>query len=101
MADIHVGDIGTRFSVTITDSAGTAVNVSSATTKQLWFKPPSGSTLEKAATFATDGVNGVLYYDAISGDLSAAGEWELQAYVVMPTGTWHSEITRFDVVGNL
>jgi hypothetical protein len=101
MADIHVGDIGTRFTVTITNQAGTAINVSTATTKELWFDPPDSVTLKKAATFTSNGSDGKIYYDAIAGDLATVGEWHLQAYVVMPSGTWHSDITVFDVLGNL
>jgi hypothetical protein len=101
MADIHVGDIGTRFTVTVTNAAGTAVDISTAITKQIWFKPFGATTQKKAATFVTDGTNGQIYYDAVDGFLATVGEWEMQAYIVMPTGTWYSDITRFDVVDNL
>lgn len=101
MAEIHVGDVGTRFTVTVTDDGGVPVDVSTATTKELKLRPPSGSTLQRAAAFVTDGSNGRLYYDTVAGDLSAPGEWELQAHVILPSGEWHSDITTFDVVGNL
>ena len=40
--EIHINDVGTKFLVTVTDGTS-AVNISSASTKQLIFKKPSSS----------------------------------------------------------
>ena len=101
MADIHVGDVGTQFVVTVTDADGAAVDVSGALTLQLRFRPPSAPTFVCAATPVTDGADGKINYVTQAGDLSEAGEWELQAFVALSGGSWHSDITRFDVLGNL
>lgn len=103
MADIHVGDVGTQFVITLKDHNGVVLDVTAAITKTLTFQPPRGAltAFERAANFVTDGEDGQIYYVTQAGDLSAAGEWELQAYVELPSGAWHSDITRFDVVGNL
>ncbi len=98
--EIHVGDIGTQITLSITD-AGTAVDLSSATTKQIIFLKPDRTKLTKTAEFATDGTNGQLKYTTIAGDLDLAGFWQVQAYVVLPTGEWHSSTEMFEVSENL
>lgn len=99
--EIHVGDIGTVFEVTIMDGA-TAVNISGATTKELIFQLPDKTTkLTKTAVFKTDGVDGKLKYTTVAGDLSVAGSWQLQAYIVLTTGGWRSDIGPFTVFSNL
>lgn len=98
--EIRVGDVGTVFSLTISDGSA-AVDISSATTKQILFQKPDGTKLTKDANFATDGSDGIITYAAIAGDLDSAGYWQIQAYIVMPAGTWKSDINRFLVHSNL
>jgi hypothetical protein len=101
MADeIHVGDVGTLFVLTISDD-GAVVDLSTATTKTVVFELPNGDTLEKAAAFYTDGSDGILTYTSTSGDLSVAGLWHLQAHVVLYAGEWHSDVAEFTVYPNL
>ena len=98
--EIHVGDIGTLITLAITD-AGTAVDLSSATTKQIIFLKPDRTKLTKSAEFSTDGTNGQLKYTTVSGDLDLAGFWQVQAHVIMPTGEWRSSTELFEVAENL
>jgi hypothetical protein len=98
--EIHLNDIGTVFEATIMDGA-VVVDISTATTKQLIFKGQSGSSKTKSAAFATDGTDGKIRYVTVTGDLDWAGQWEWQAYVVMPTGAWHSDTAQFIVYENL
>ena len=98
--EIHVGDVGTIFRVTIKDDA-TVVNVSSATTKQLIFSKPDGTNLVKTAEFYTTGVDGIIQYTTVSGDLDTEGQWRIQAYVIMPAGSWKSDVAKFVVYTNL
>lgn len=99
-AEIHKGDIGTVFEVTVQEN-GAALNISSATTKQILLRKPSGTVLTKTASFVTDGTNGKISYTTVAGDLSEDGQWKIQAYIVLPTGSWHSDAQRFDVYPNL
>ena len=103
--ELHVGDIGTviRATVNDTDSAGavSVFNVSGALTKDLIFRKPDGTKLTKNASFYTDGTDGKLQYTTISGDLDTAGSWNIQAYIVMPSGTWYSSVGSFKVYENL
>ena len=97
---IHVDDIGTVFKVTI-KVAGVAIDISGATTKRIIFTGPNGRDFNKTALFDSDGIDGVLKYVSVSGDLYQAGTWEIQAFVILPSGSWHADITTFEVVVNL
>lgn len=101
--DAHIGDIGTVITLTIVDQDGTAVDVSTATTKEIHLQPPSGDAVQKTASFTTDGSDGKIYYTTASAsDLNVAGTWEAQAYVVLSGGnTWKSTIKEFKVRANL
>lgn len=107
--EVHLGDIGTIFRATIndctTDANGdcvqTPIDLSPATTLQLIFKSPSGVVKTKTAGFTTDGTDGQIQYTTIADDLDEIGDWLLQAYIVLPTGSWRSDIGTFKVFENL
>lgn len=98
--DIRVGDIGVTFKVTISD-CGTAVDISSASTKQILLYKPDGSLLTKSASFFTDGTDGILTYSTISGDVDVAGFWRIEAHVIIGSSEYYSEIERFRVYNHL
>ncbi len=100
-AQVHVGDIGTLFTVTLKDHEDLVVDISSATTKLLVFEKPNGDNLEKTALFTTDGTDGKLKYTTVSGDIDTAGSWRIQAKVVIPSGTFFSSVSTFEVRPNL
>ena len=99
--EIHMNDVGTKFLVTVTDGSS-AVDISSASsTKQIIIKKPSGTKMEKAAVFNSDGVDGKMYYNIASDDLDEAGSYKLQGKVVISDGTFYTDITTFKVHRNL
>ena len=100
-AEIHVGDVGTRFELTLEDGDGNAVDISSATTLQLVFRKPDGTVLEVTATLSGAGTDGKLYYDSVDGDIDLAGQWRVQAYVLMTGFEGHSGEKLFTVHKNL
>ena len=103
--EIHLDDIGTVIEVTITDknSDGTAtvLDISSATVTELIFKKPSGTVVTQTAGFTTDGTDGKIQYITIAADIDEFGTWHLQARIVMPSGTWKSDVGHFVVASNL
>lgn len=100
--EIHLNDIGTVFRLTIVDCDLVAIDISTATVKNVTFKRPDGTTFTKTGVFATDGTDGVIDYVTIDGDLDMSGEgWKIQAVVTLSTGTWSSEIGLFTVYDNL
>ena len=98
--EIHVGDIGTSFERTIKDGS-TVVDVSGATTKEIKIKASGGSTKTFAASFKTDGIDGVITYVTVADDLDVKGLWEIQAHVVLSSGDWNSDIGTFEVHENI
>ena len=98
--EIHLGDIGTIFEVTVKDDTA-VLNISTATVKNFEFTKPSGTNVVKSASFTVLGVDGKLRYTTVAGDLDEVGVWNLQVYLEMPTGKWHSDIQQFSVWKNL
>ena len=98
--EIHINDVGTKFLVTVTDGT-TAVDISSATTKQLIFQKPSGTKLTKATVFTSDGTDGKMQYSVVTDDFDEAGSYKLQGKVVISDGTFYTDIHTFKVHRNL
>lgn len=98
--EMHVGDIGTVITVTVQD-AGVAIDISAATVKQLILRNPARGTVVKDASFVGGGSAGQLSYTTVTGDLSQDGEWQLQALITLPSGTWRSTYAPFYVYENL
>jgi hypothetical protein len=101
IGEIHKNDVGTVFNVTIKDQSNAIVDISAATTKQIIFTDPEGTDVAKTATFNTDGTDGKINYVILVDDLDLVGLWKMQAKVITPAGTWHSNITEFNVLDNL
>jgi len=99
---LHLGEVGKRFRVEVydldDDGQKVAINVSSATTKELLLQKPGESTaVAKALTWYTDGSDGLAYYDTVAGDLDAAGDWIGQGHLIGPTFEWYGEKVSFPV----
>lgn len=99
-SEIHVNDIGTRFLATIQDN-GTVVDISSASQIQMIFRRPNDEVFYRVGSLLTSGVDGKVYYDTVSGDLSNVGMHKLQAKVYLPSGTYYTDIYSFQVNCNL
>jgi hypothetical protein len=102
--EVHYNDIGTAFIVTIKDcvsGTATVMDISTASTAELIFKSPSGVTKTKTASFVTDGTDGKIQYGTIDGDLNEIGTWRLQSKIVLPGGTWRTDVGTFRVYENL
>lgn len=99
--EVHLGDIGTSFRLTIKDQDEAVVDISGATTKKITFEKPSGDSVEKNATFVTDGTDGKMEYVTVSGDLDETGWWRYQGYVVLGAGEWHTDIFKEKIYANI
>jgi hypothetical protein len=98
--EIHVNDVGTRFLATIKD-CDQVVSVSGAPYVTFIFKKPDDSTVSRNATLYTNGTDGKIYYDTVSGDLDQAGLYKLQGQVALASGTFYTDIYNFKVHCNL
>lgn len=91
-------DIGVTVRLTIVDDAdGSAVDISAATTKQIIFVSPSGTSTTRTASFTTDGTDGQIEYVTVDGAVNAEGEWRVQGLVIFGGGTYRSQIRRISV----
>lgn len=99
-AKVFVNDIGTVFRTTFKED-GEAVNISTATIKQIAFEPPSGIAVDKTAVFFTDGSDGIIQYVTVADDLHTGGIWKLQGYIVSPAWQGHGDQVELKVYDNL
>lgn len=99
-SEIHVNDVGTKFLATIKDD-GEVVDISSAISITMIFKKPDDEVVQKAGTLDSDGTDGKVFYSTVVGDLDEAGQYKLQAKVVLSTGTYFTDIYSFQVHCNL
>tara|TARA_R100001377_G_C3191359_1_gene110745 strand:+ start:1150 stop:1458 length:309 start_codon:yes stop_codon:yes gene_type:complete len=98
--EIHLNDVGTQFLLTVKDGSS-VVNISSATTKQIILKKPSGTKITNSTAFSTDGTDGKMYYNTVVDDLDETGSYKLQGKVIISDGTFYTDITTFKVYRNL
>jgi hypothetical protein len=98
---VHNGDVGTVFRLTIVDTAGTAIDVSTATTKYIYFEDPAGTKVQKTAAFYTDGKDGKIQYTTVSGDIDLVGTWRIQGYVETSLGNFWTEKDSFKAYSTL
>jgi hypothetical protein len=104
--EIHISDIGTVFEVTVVERnpitcLNEAVDISSATLREMRFKKPSLAVVVQTAVFTTDGTDGKIQYVSVADDLDQSGDWKLQGYVEMPLWQGYTSIGQFEVAPNL
>lgn len=99
--EIHVGDVGTKFVVTIYDPNNNLINLASATSMTIRFQKPNGETEDKTAILFTNGIDGKMMYVLEDGDIDIAGAWQYQGIVGFLGGTWHTNIVPFRVYANI
>ena len=98
---IHVGDVGTPFQFPCLDEKGGVLNVSAATTIRITFVRPDKSRFVVTPVFVTNGVDGLLQYSTVAGDLTLPGVYTTQVYVSWGTSpAWNSDIGTFKVQPN-
>lgn len=98
---IHVGDIGSQFLVTIKNQDDEVEDISTATTKQIIFLSASNTEKVKTASFYTNGTDGKIVYTLADGDIDVSGIWKYQAKIITPSGTWFTNIESFRVYSNI
>lgn len=100
--EIHLNDIGTIFEITLYDCEIILPDLPDATSLIIKFqKPDKKTTVDQPAEFKTDGTDGIVQYTTLNGDLDKTGNWKIQAFVITPSGSWHSDIGKFKVYSNL
>lgn len=87
---ISINDIGTSLQVNIEEN-DVAVDVSSATAKQIIIEKPDGTLLTKTAAFVNDGTDGKIQYTTVTGDIDQVGIWRFWGKVTFaPESVFHT-----------
>jgi len=97
---IHMGDVNVGFTLTIQEDC-VASDVSSATSKVVRFKSPTGGSVDRIATFVTDGTDGLIYYASTASDFTEAGTWKIQAIITVGSSIYNSSVESFKVMCNI
>ncbi len=100
IAEAHVGDVGTEIRLTVTDG-GVAVDLTDATELTILLGKPSGAVVEKTSVVVGDPKDGVINCYTVEGDLDEEGMCLLQARIVLPAWSGHSDTRRLRVYGNV
>ena len=102
--EIHYNDIGTVILVTVKDcvsGTSTVLVLSSATSLEIIFKSPSGTSTTQTASLYTDGTDGKIFYTSVDGDFNVVGTWRIQTKIGIGGGTFRSDVGSFKVYENL
>jgi len=97
---IHKADAGFTLITTI-KSDGTAVDISTASSKVYRFEKPDGTTADVDADFNTDGSDGKLKYVSLIGTYDQNGDWYIQGVITLATKVQYTEKKEFTVFRNL
>lgn len=100
MNEVQLDDIKIRVIHTIYED-GAVLDISSATVKQIILQTPTGVSTTYTASFVTDGTDGKIYYETVSGELNIAGTWKTQGKIVISGGTYRSPVQSFRVNNNI
>ena len=90
--EIYVNAVGVEITL------HTYVDLSTAASHLIKVLSPSGATDDWYPTVS--GTND-LVYTTEDGDLDEVGTWQWQGKVILGSGTWYSDVKKFDVHDNL
>lgn len=96
VARYTVGDTGLALEVQVMRS-GSAVDISTAVTKEIHLRGPDKVVRELTGSFTTDGSDGKVRFVTLSTTLNIAGPWEIWAYIELPSQTWNTTKQEFVV----
>jgi hypothetical protein len=78
-----------------------AMDIADATVKTIVLQKPDGTVISASADFLTSGSDGIIIYRTGAQDLDQSGEYELQAYLELPSFTGYTTPVQFTVYPNL
>jgi hypothetical protein len=98
MDEVQQNAEGVNFDLTIVDETGTEVDVSVATSRLLFFRKPSGVTVQKTAAHVG---GGKIRYSSTTGDLDEVGIWSWSGKVVLGGFAKPTSVNQFRVKPSL
>lgn len=97
----QAANAGIQFLVEMLDANLNTLNISGATSMQIFFQAPDGTQTAHTASYLTNGIDGQLYYVTTVSDLIEAGLWYIQAEIVLGGSTFTTMQGQFEVFSNL
>src|SRR5262245_61100768 len=92
------GNYGVVIRIQIVDQNRIPRDISTYPTRQIRFKKPDGTIVQKTAILTTTGLDGNMEYVVEVGFLDQSGFWEHDAYIQGPGfGGYSSETATFEV----
>lgn len=99
--EARVGVVGLALEIEVLQNCTTALNLTTASVKEITVQRPDKTTFTRTADFVTDGSDGLISIDTIAGDLTIEGTYYIQAYLELPSWQGHSDVGEFEVHDNL
>lgn len=98
-AKIYAGQWGHSHTITVQDEDGAVVDVSTATTLEMMFRPKRGELITVTASLVGDGTDGRIRYKVTDGDAvdATGGTWSRWARVEWADGEYPSTPERYYV----
>lgn len=99
----QLNDVGVILEVTVTkESDGTALDISTATTRQIILSTPlTNEDIEKVGVLTGDGSDGKMHYTTEAGVLDEVGIWKVQGRVVIGAMDVRTSVESFEVFANV
>ena len=94
--EAHIGDVGTKIRLTLTDLC-VAANLEGYTLLQIHLRSPSGNVKSLSASLVGAAAAGIIEAVTVAGTLDKAGDWKVQAYLESPTWKGHSSVVALKV----
>lgn len=100
---VQQGNIKTTIKMQINGTDGNALDVSTASTREIILRDPNGVSTTFDASFTNSGSDGLIEYETVDADdLGVAGPWQAQGHVILSAGDdLKSSVDRFAVGENL
>jgi len=93
---IFVGDVGTRVELEVFEGS-TVVDISTASLITVRIQRPNLTSVSRAASLSTDGIDGKFYFEIISGDITLEGTYSVQVSFTLGSWVGSSSIVQFEV----
>lgn len=94
LIELSVGDVGTVYTFTLTDSSGTAIDLTSRTVTLRYDTYPTASgTATSRPLTVTSAASGICTWTTVAGDTTTAGFYQFNIRI---TGTGFQESLRSD-----
>ena len=98
MVDIRVGDIGTEFIFTVRNSADASlIDVSTYSGRNITFIKPNGDQITVSGLLYTNGSDGKLFYNSVSGNIDQEGFWRARVTLSSSGNLFNTDYYRFTV----